>query len=658
MRRLIVLMVVAAGSAGAAGQAHSQQIELEGPAVFLRGVGFSITMTAPAATAPVRVTARFADGRLLVDTVIDPGSSVVLGDVVVERGSAAPLSFTAGGEISRMDRPLFPGWVSILPPLVAIGLALILREVIISLFAGIWIGCLFLSGYNPLTAVFRAANEFARGELADPDNGAIILFSLMLGGMVGVVIKMGGMRAIVDAMVPLATTRARGQLVTWGAGLAVFFDDYANTLIVGNTMRPLTDRLNVSREKLAYIVDSTAAPVAAVFFVSTWIGYQLGLINDGFELAAVQHAGNPELAARLGSVSAFDVFLQAIPYMFYPILALFTVAVVAISGRDFGPMLEAERRAAAGGGVLRPGAQPAADIGGDLSEVESAPAGRWWNGVIPVAVLIVTVLAGLVVTGYSALPEPDRDAPFFTLLRRVFGESDPFSPLLWGAVLACIVGITLAVSQKILSLRAAMEAWLGGLRAMLMAMIILVLAWSLGAVTGALETAAYLSQLLSDAMPAFLLPASVFVVSALIAFATGTSWTTMAILVPLVVPLSITMTGGLDLAAGGPERAIVLGAIGSVLAGAIMGDHCSPISDTTVLSSTASSCDHVDHVRTQLPYAVFVAGVAVVLGVVPSALGVPPIVCLAAGATLVWAVFRFLGQKVEEVAAGETQIAA
>jgi Na+/H+ antiporter NhaC len=344
--------------------------------------------------------------------------------------------------------------------------------------------------------------------------------------------------------------------------------------------------------------------------------------------------------------------------MFYPILALFTVAVVAVSGRDFGPMLEAERRAASGGGVSRPGAQPAADIGGDLSEVESAPSGRWWNGVIPVAVLIVTVLAGLVVTGYSALPEPERDAPFFTLLRRVLGGSDPFSPLLWGAVLACIVGITLAVSQKILSLRAAIEAWLGGLRAMLMAMIILVLAWSLGAVTNALETAAYISQLLSDTMPPFLLPASVFIVSALIAFATGTSWTTMAILVPLVVPLSITMTGGLDLAAGGPERAIVLGAVGSVLAGAIMGDHCSPISDTTVLSSTASSCDHVDHVRTQLPYAVFVAIVALFLGILPSALGVPPLACLAVSATVVWAVFRFHGQKVEKAGAGETQIAA
>jgi len=293
---------------------------------------------------------------------------------------------------------------------------------------------------------------------------------------------------------------------------------------------------------------------------------------------------------------------------------------------------------------LRPGAQPASDIGGDLSEVESAPSGRWWNGVIPVVVLVVTVLAGLVVTGYSALPEPERDAPFFTLLRRVFGASDPFSPLLWGAVLACIVGITLAVSQKILSLRSAIEAWLGGLRAMLMAMIILVLAWSLGAVAGALETAAYISQLLSDTMPAFLLPMSVFVVSALVAFATGTSWTTMAILVPLVVPLSITMTGGLDLAAGGPENAIVLGAIGSVLAGAIMGDHCSPISDTTVLSSMASACDHVDHVRTQMPYALLVGGIGILVGNLPTAYGMSPMFSYPLGALAIYLVLRFIGR--------------
>ena len=224
--------------------------------------------------------------------------------------------------------------------------------------------------------------------------------------------------------------------------------------------------------------------------------------------------------------------------------------------------------------------------------------------------------------------------------------------------MASITAIVLATSQKILALGDAMEAWIGGLRAMLMAMVILVLAWSLGEVTTTLEAPAYLAAVLSDALPPTLLPALVFIVSAVMAFATGTSWTTMAILLPLVVPLSVALAGGFGAEAVGAQQAIVVGAIGSVLAGAIMGDHCSPISDTTVLSSTASSCDHVDHVRTQLPYAVMVGIIAVVLGSIPSAFGVPVWLCLVLGATAVWAVIRFHGVRVDEAASGEEQLVA
>ena len=468
--------------------------------------------------------------------------------------------------------------------------------------------------------------------------------------------RMGGMRAIVEVVAPMATTRVRAQLVTWLAGLAVFFDDYANTLIVGSTMRPLTDRLRISREKLAYIVDSTAAPVATLA-ISTWIGYQLGLIGDGLDLAAAQQAGNPALAAALASTSAFDVFFQAIPYMFYPILALVAVFVIASTGRDFGPMLTAERRAASGGGLLRPGARPAADISADLHESNSAPQGRWWNGIAPVAVLVVSVIVGLVVTGWREVPAADRDVPFLTLVRTILGESDPFSPLIWGAALASITAIVLATAQRILPLADAMQAWIGGLRAMLMAMVILVLAWSLGEVTTTLEAPAYLASILTDTLPPALLPVLVFVVSALMAFATGTSWTTMAILLPLVVPLSVALVGGFGVEAVGNQQAVVVGAIGSVLAGAIMGDHCSPISDTTILSSTASSCDHLDHVRTQLPYAMMVGVVAIVLGSIPSAFGVPAWVCLVLGAAAVWAVIRFYGVPVEEAANGQELVA-
>ena len=646
MRYTIALMAALLVSVAFARASSAQEIVLTGPAVFLKGTRFTVTVSAPSALQPVPFVLRLGDGTVVADTTVDPLGTVTLHDIIVENANQAPLQAEAGGGVVTLARPVLPGLVSILPPIIAIVLALVLREVLVSLFAGIWVGCLFLVGYNPIKAVFMAGGDFARGEVANSDNASIILFTLLIGGMVGVMTRMGGMRAIVELVAPMATTRVRGQLVTWLAGLAVFFDDYANTLIVGSTMRPLTDRLRISREKLAYIVDSTAAPVATLA-ISTWIGYQLGLIGDGLELAAAQQSGNPALAAALSSTSAFDVFFQAIPYMFYPILALVAVLVIAWTGRDFGPMLAAERRAASGGGLLRPGARPAADISADLHEADSAPRGRWWNGIAPVAVLVVSVIVGLVVTGWREVPAADRDVPFLTLVRTILGESDPFSPLIWGAALASITAIVLATAQRILPLADAMQAWIGGLRAMLMAMVILVLAWSLGEVTTTLEAPAYLASILTDTLPPALLPVLVFVVSALTAFATGTSWTTMAILLPLVVPLSVALVGGFGVEAVGTQQAVVMGAIGSVLAGAIMGDHCSPISDTTILSSTASSCDHVDHVRTQLPYAVMVAVVAILFGSIPSALGVPAWVCLVLGATAVWAVIRFYGVRVE-----------
>jgi Na+/H+ antiporter NhaC len=641
MRWTIALTVVLLAFLGLARASHAQQIELDGPDVFLKGVRFSVTLSAPAALEPVPVVLRLGDGTVVADTTIAPLDSVIVGGVVVGDASQAPVRAEAGGEVVTLDRRVLPGWQSILPPLVAIGLALVFREVVTSLFAGIWLGCLLLAGYDPIKAIFMAGNRFARGELADPDNGAIILFSLLLGGMVGVITRMGGTHAIVDKVAPLATNRIRAQLATWMAGLAIFFDDYSNSLIVGNTMRPLTDKLRISREKLAYIVDSTAAPVAAIFFVSTWIGYEVGLIDDGLELAAAQSAANPAMAAELASVSGFGVFLQTIPYLFYPILALFAVFVVAITGRDFGPMLKAERRAATGGGLARPGAQLAADMGSELKEAEQVPPGRWLNGAIPVVVLVATVLAGLVTTGIDALgPDEERT------LRNIFGNSDPFSPLMWGALLACIVGIGLAVGQRILTIREAMDAWASGLRAMLLAIVILISAWSLGAVTQSLGTAGYLAEALSGNLAAPMLPVLTFVLAALIAFATGTSWATMAIMLPLVVPLAVAMAGGISFD-GGASQAVLLGSIGSVLAGAIWGDHCSPISDTTVLSSTASSCDHVDHVRTQLPYAVLVGLIAIFLGSLPSAFGVPAWLCLLAGAGAVVSVVWYFGERVD-----------
>lgn len=621
----------------------AQTVELEGPEVILGGVPFKLELSVPGSLEPVEVTVRMANGSELGTVVVPPLEKVELEqEVVVEDEAQLPIRGLVGGEVAaEFSQRIFPGWLSLLPPLLAIVLALVFREVITSLVAGVWLGGLFLSGFDPLAALFLVADRFVRGELADADNASIVIFTLLLGGMVGIISRVGGTRAMVDAVAPLATTPRRAQVASWLAGLAVFFDDYSNSLIVGNTMRPLTDRLRVSREKLAYIVDSTAAPVAAIFFVSTWIGYEVSLIGDGLKQAAARTA-DPLLSAELADTSAFGVFLSTIPHLFYPILAIVAVALVAVMGRDFGPMLKAERRARSGGGLFRPGAQLAADMSTELDEVKGAPTGRWWNGALPVLVLVVTVLVGLVVTGMRKLPENE---PFS--LRAVFDGADAFSPLMWGSVLACLTALVLAVSQRIMTVEEGIRSWLGGMRAMLLAIVILLLAWSLGEVTKALETASYLASALSETLPPTLLPLSVFLVSSLIAFATGTSWATMAILLPLVVPLAIQMGGGIEgLSVAG--QAIVFGSIGSVLSGAIMGDHCSPISDTTVLSSTATSCDHVDHVRTQLPYAVLIGCVAAVVGCVPSALGIPAWVCLAAGVVVLFAVFRMFGKGVVE----------
>ena len=495
-----------------------------------------------------------------------------------------------------------------MPPILAIVLALVFREVVTSLFAGVWLGALFLAGYNPLGALLMTVQRYIAPAIADADHAAIIVFSLLLGGMVGVMARMGGTQAIVEVVTPMATNPRRAQLATWLAGLAIFFDDYANTLLVGNTMRPLTDRLKVSREKLAYIVDSTAAPVAAIMFVSTWVGYEISLIGDGLRLAADQNVGNAALAAQLTEASPFSIFLQTIPYLFYPLIAVFAVAVFGVTRRDFGPMLRAERRAAAGGGVYREGAQLAADMESELGAVPDGTPMRWWNGVVPVVVVIVTVLAGLWTTGMAGIDDPGA-LGFGERVREVLNNADPFGTLLWGSLLGCLTAIVMATSERILSLVEAIKAMAGGMRAMLLAMIILTLAWSLGQVTTDISTALYLSDILAGDLSLSMLPVVVFVVAALMAFATGTSWGVMAIMLPLLVPLAVSLGGNLD---GGAATGALLGSIASVLAGAIFGDHCSPISDTTVLSSMACGCDHVDHVRTQLPYALLVAFVAIV----------------------------------------------
>lgn len=536
------------------------------------------------------------------------------------------------------DAGVYGTWVSLLPPLVAIGFALISREVIISLFSGIWVGSLFLTGYDPFTATALSL-EFLVISMSDPEHVAIIIFSLLLGGMVGVMSRGGGTIGIVELLGRWANNRKRGQLLTWFSALFIFFDDYANTLIRGNALRPMTDRLHISREKLSYIIDSTAAPLAVSAVITTWIGFEITQIRDTLSSLADQ-ATDPAQAIQLqaGADNAFLMFLHSVPYLFYPILALLFVLMIILMNRDFGPMLEAERRAVTGGGVLRPGSMPAADTSLDaLQPVEGKPR-RWYNAALPVGAVIIVALLGLYITGSEGLAPDERT------VTAIIGQANPFAALLWASFTGTAVAIALVIFQRILTVEDSLRAFTGGMQSMLIAIIILVLAWGLGGVTQEVGTGAWLASVLQDTLPLTLLPGLVFFIAAVTAFSTGTSWGTMAILFPVTIPLAVALGAGVGFA-GGEHYTILLGTISSVMAGAVFGDHCSPISDTTVLSAMSSACDLIDHVRTQLPYALVVAVVALVICEMPAAFGFHPLWGLAVGAVILYAILQLFGRR-------------
>ena len=628
--------------AQAAGQESAREagppVSVEAPRVALRGVGFDIRLEyRGSGEASYRLVD--ATGRELASGILAPYETTEISKVEVRSRGELPLTvrITDGSGVTEeaLGPHLYPGWISLLPPLLAIVLALVFREVVLSLFLGVWIGAFFFAGLNPFTATWRTMDTFVAPALADGDHAAVLIFSLLLGGMVGVMGRAGGTLGIVEAVRPIATTPRRAQLATFLGGLAIFFDDYANTLIIGNTFRPITDRLRVSREKLAYIVDSTAAPVAAIVFVSTWVGYEIGLIGDGLRIAAEQAASTPEAAAALSELSPFLVFVHSIPYLFYPILTLLMVGLIILTQRDIGPMWSAENRASRDEGLLREGATPMVDTSGGAMEAKEGAPRRWYNAALPVLTVVVVVLLGLYFDGRASTESRS--------LMDILGQADPFNALLWGSIAGCIMAIGLPVVQRILKVSEALDGWLAGMRAMMMAFVILILAWSLGDVTTQLGTAPFLTQILEGNLAPELLPALVFVTASAIAFATGTSWATMAILLPLVIPLSVALGASAEPDAG-QAYTLLLGTVSSVLAGAIFGDHCSPISDTTVLSSMASACDHMDHVRTQLPYAMLVGVTGILVGDLATAYGLPWPFSYLLGGTILFLVLRYFGR--------------
>ena len=542
-------------------------------------------------------------------------------------GSTGTVSITAlaGDESASSELRVILGWVSLLPAVMAIVIALALRNVIPALLLGLWLGATALQSFTLKGAglgLLDTFQVFVRGALSDADRASIILFTLMIGGMVGIITRNGGMASIVLAIVSRAKTAVSGQVAVWLMGLMIFFDDYSNTLVVGNTARSLTDHLKISREKLAYIVDSTAAPVACIALITTWIGYQIGLIDQA--LGTID---------GLSDMQAYTVFIQSLPYSFYPILAIAFVLMVAATGRDFGPMYIAEVRAR--NGQVKPVSKedlPALE-GDDLKPKDNIPL-RAFNGFLPIIVLIVALAVSLVMLGDGST------------LTEILASTDPYRAMMYASFVGVLVAAALTIGQGILSVHETIDAWYGGLRATMFGMIILVLAWSLSDVTAALGTAKYLVTVFADSIPVALIPAIAFVLAAITAFTTGTSWGTMAILMPLVIPLSwaVMVVHGIADPTG---MHILYSSVACCLAGAVWGDHCSPISDTTVLSSIASGCDHVEHVRTQLPYALLVGVVALLIGTIPGGFGFPPWMSLIIGAAVLYGVLRTIGRKAQ-----------
>ncbi|MFQ5668889.1 MAG: Na+/H+ antiporter NhaC family protein [Acidobacteriota bacterium] len=644
----LLLAVVSTWTLASAGE---PDLQIVAPAVALAGVPFPVSVTPQGlpGSGPVHVEVRVLMGDEVVGSVLQavaaPGETVTLKEVVAPGRGAARVEVRAGTVVERVKLRVISGMLSLLPPLLAILLAVVFRQVIVALVAGVWLGALFTAPFHPASAMLRVVDEYLLKAFTDPGHASIIIFSMLLGGMVAIMSRAGGTRGIVDAVRGWAATRRSTQIVTWILGMFIFFDDYANTLIVGNTMRPVTDRLKISREKLAYLVDSTAAPVASVALISTWVGVEVSLIGD-----ALDGIGS--------SLDPYQVFLASIPYRFYPLLALVFALAVAVTRRDFGPMLAAERRAA-GGRVLAESATPLADYESSRMEPRPGRPRRWINAVLPILTVIGVALAGLWVTGRVSLAREGNSLGTITggallgsshLLQDlglIFSAADSYTTLMWGAALGCLAAALLAVTQGILSVSETIDAWLLGLKSMLMAMIILLLAWSIGAVCVDLHTAAFIISQVSDSIPWALLPALIFLIAGAVAFATGTSWGTMAILMPLTVPLAAQVAAlhGFDVE---HTHLLLLGSISSVLAGATWGDHCSPISDTTIMSSMAAGSDHIDHVRTQLPYALVVGAVGILVGDIPTALGLSPWLALLAGSTILVATLRYFGSTSQE----------
>ena len=490
--------------------------------------------------------------------------------------------------------------------------------------------------------IFKVLNS-----MASAGNAGIILQVLTIGGVVALITKNGGTKAIALWLSKKAKQAKSSQFATWCMGVFVFFDDYANSLIVGPIMRPVTDKFKVSREKLAFIMDATAAPITGLAIISTWIGLEISLIRTGYDL--VEPAIFTQLGIDRDKVNAFEIFIQTLPYRFYNLFMLAFVLLTIFMGREFGPMFKAEQKARRG--EFSQGHGQLDNIEDKLLEPKEHIVLKASNAVVPLLVLVVFAFVGFYFSGYNAITDSavkvliDESPLGFYALRETFGASNASVVLFQAALLASIVAITMSAFRKIFSVREGIAVWMQGWRMMIMTIVILLCAWSLASTIKDLGTSKYLIELLTDKTPLFALSSAVFVLASLISFSTGTSYGTMGILMPLTIPLAAAVGVYNDLAGAELHHYLIIN-ISAVLTGAIFGDHCSPISDTTILSSMGSRCDLLAHIKTQMPYALCVCAVSLVFGYLSVSLGLSVWISLALGLGAMIVILRIFGKKV------------
>lgn len=498
-------------------------------------------------------------------------------------------------------------WIGLVPALIAIGLSVITKQVKLSLFSAVLVGSFlfyYKGGFE--SSVFfgfeKSIDKYIVNASSDSGHVSVIIFSFLIAGMVKILAKSKAMLSVVEKISSFAKNKRSALFSTYIMGVVVFFDDYANTLIVGNTMKGVTDKYRISREKLAYVVDATAAPIACVALVSTWIGFEVDLIDKG-----VSDNGLSDLTG-----TGYATFINSVLYSFYPIVTLIFVFLIIWMQRDFGPMLKFEQKA------------------NDVTVSKGVPIElpSIWNAVLPIVSLIAVSFLGIYLTGEGE-----------SISHRI-QSGDSYKGLLWGSSFSLSVAIQLNIKKQ--GIKKCLHWMLDGMKELLPAIVILILAWSLNGVLEDLKLGDFLAWYVQEAGFDFVwLPVLTFVAAGLIAFATGSSFSTMSILFPIYISIAAPF-----LLQDIEVLNVFYCGIACVLSGAVLGDHCSPISDTTILSSMATGSDHINHVNSQMPYALIVGGISIILIVLSTVMSVSSIILIVLSFLLSYLIIRMLGKSI------------